>query len=339
MTTFLTYLVIILGVVAVSQLVRVFEHTRDLKGRGEEEVSFNENRLQGSLFLLFYIVFMVCYAWLMINYQDIKLPRSASEHGDSLDWLMNFNMLIINTVFVLVNGLLFFFAFKYRGRGQKAVFFAHSSKLELIWTLVPSAVLAIIIIYGLKTWNDITSPASEDAIVVELYSKQFDWTARYAGKDNQLGNAGVKLINGANFLGLDSTDTKAHDDVVVKGEFHLPVGKEISFKFRSQDVIHGAFMPHFRSQMNTVPGLITSWHFVPTVTTAEMRMETGNDKFDYILLCNKICGASHYNMQMTIVVETEEEYNKWLSEQPQFMTAEQAADVMNKNNQLVAEVK
>ena len=41
-------------------------------------------------------------------------------------------------------------------------------------------------------------------------------------------------------------------------------------------------------------------------------------EFDFLLLCNKICGASHYNMQMKIVVETEEEFNRWLDDQPTF---------------------
>ena len=39
-------------------------------------------------------------------------------------------------------------------------------------------------------------------------------------------------------------------------------------------------------------------------------------EFDYILLCNKICGASHYNMQMKIVVEEEDKFNDWLAQQP-----------------------
>ena len=41
-------------------------------------------------------------------------------------------------------------------------------------------------------------------------------------------------------------------------------------------------------------------------------------QFDYLLLCAKICGASHYNMQMKIVVESEKDYEKWLSEQKTF---------------------
>jgi cytochrome c oxidase subunit II len=161
--------------------------------------------------------------------------------------------------------------------------------------------------------------APEDAIVIELYSKQFDWTARYAGNDNALGRASIHLIDGANFLGLDSSDTKSADDIIVKTEFHLPVNRPVHFLMRSQDVIHSAYMPHFRAQMNTLPGMTTQFIFTPTITTEEMRKETGNSEFNYILLCNKICGASHFNMQMNIVVEEEEAYNKWLSEQTKFM--------------------
>ena len=42
----------------------------------------------------------------------------------------------------------------------------------------------------------------------------------------------------------------------------------------------------------------------------------------YMLLCNKICGAAHYNMKMEIIVESEEDYNKWLSEQKEFLAVE-----------------
>src|SRR5690606_32214194 len=115
---------------------------------------------------------------------------------------------------------------------------------------------------------------------------------------------------------------------------------------RSQDVLHSASMPHFRAQMNCVPGMITQFGFTPTITTKEMREnpdmvdkvqhinelrrekskelvakgEAGLEayEFDYLLLCNKICGKSHYNMQMKIVVETPEEYAAWMKEQKTF---------------------
>jgi cytochrome c oxidase subunit 2 len=67
--------------------------------------------------------------------------------------------------------------------------------------------------------------------------------------------------------------------------------------------------------MNCVPGMNTDFVFKPIMTTEEMREETGNENFEYVLLCNKICGAAHYNMQMTVIVESEEDYAKWLASQ------------------------
>ncbi|MEN8890622.1 MAG: cytochrome c oxidase subunit II, partial [Wenyingzhuangia sp.] len=116
-------------------------------------------------------------------------------------------------------------------------------------------------------------------------------------------------------------------------ELHLPVGKKVVFKFRSQDVLHSAYMPHFRAQMNCVPGMVTEFGFTPKFTTHEMRQQRDVMKkvsrvniaraakgeepyeFDYLLLCNKICGSSHYNMQMKIVVDSEKDYLIWLNQQ------------------------
>jgi cytochrome c oxidase subunit 2 len=70
--------------------------------------------------------------------------------------------------------------------------------------------------------------------------------------------------------------------------------------------------------MNCVPGMKTEFHFTPTITTAEMREKTKNPDFDYVLLCNKFCGATHWNMQMKIVVDSESDYQKWLADQKTF---------------------
>lgn len=110
----------------------------------------------------------------------------------------------------------------------------------------------------------------------------------------------------------------SNDDRIVNTELHIPVGKEVEFIFRSQDVIHSAYMPHFRAQMNTVPGIPTRFKMKPTITTAEMREKLGNDEFNYILLCNKVCGVSHYNMKINVIVESEKDYLAWVEKQKKF---------------------
>ncbi len=329
MEQYLVYAVIILGVIAFARLIKVFELTGQLKGSDTEKVTNNDNRVNAALMPIFMIAFYAFIYWQVKEYTPFLLPESASKHGVDIDRLWDFNIYIITFVFIITNTVLFIFAWKYYYRkGNKATFFAHSTKLEMIWTIIPAIVLAIIISYGLKTWNSITTEIdSKNTVLIELYAKQFDWTARYAGADNTLGATNYKLIADGNDLALDTTDASNMDDKLVKNEFHIPVNKEVLFKFRSRDIIHSAYMPHFRAQMNCVPGMETQFHFVPTITTEEMRKKVNNPTFDYVLLCNKICGAGHYNMQMKIVVESEADYTKWLAGQQTFADSRKPAPV------------
>ena len=441
----LILLVVVLGLVAAVQLSKVYQLSISMRGKREEDISEADNRLNGGLFLAFMVLFYASFVWLLIKYGSYGTPP-ASEHGVAVDRLMDFNMAIIFVVFFIVNTLLFWFSAKYYHRSdRKARFFAHDNRLELVWTVIPSVVLAVIIAYGLKTWNEMTGEASEDALRVELYSKQFDWTARYPGADGEFGMANYNLITPMNALGIvteggvlealteieekiakveaeidyekghllaerasieeelhgghghgdhgdhdhgdhDHGDHGHHkhalearlaeidhmlesdkviilteaafeakedklyrllrhrqriqeirnfdfdgeltawesgmDDQIVKGEFHLPVGKEVEFVFRSRDVIHSAYMPQFRAQMNTVPGVPTRFKMTPTITTDSMRTVLEDPDFDYVLLCNKVCGAAHFNMQMKVVIESQESYDAWLSEQGEFIVKE-----------------
>jgi len=337
MTGLIIAIVAVLAILVVLQVMKVNNLSSDLQGGKDNEVSSKDNDTQGTLLLLFGIGFMIAFVWMLIAWGDVLLPKAASKHGNDYDSLMSISMWMCIAVFVLVNPVLFYFAFKYRGlKGTKATYYEHNNKLELIWTTVPAFVLAVLIIYGLTTWANITNPDNTDnePMIVELYAQQFNWTARYSGEDNTLGYANVALIEGANFLGVDMNDERAKDDFIVK-ELYLPKGKPVKFIFRSQDIIHSAYMPHFRAQMNCVPGITTEFQFTPTVTTSEMRsdkyvmkqVKNVNDirllnnkevwEFDYVLLCNKICGSAHYNMQMPIKVVDQAEYDQWVEKQTQ----------------------
>jgi cytochrome c oxidase subunit 2 len=344
MTAFLVVLVIILFGVAVWQMGKIFQMSRAKQSNTSEIASDKDNNIHGWLMLGFVLFIYALCIYSFYEWGDVLLPESASEHGVGIDQLWLISMVLIFFVGIVTQWLLHYFAFKYRGNAtQRATFYADNDKLEFIWTIIPVIVLAGLIIYGLFTWTDIMNIDTEDdPLVVELYAYQFDWRARYGGEDNTLGEANVRLIEGVNQLGVDASDPNAQDDVIVN-ELHLPVGRKVLFKMRSQDVLHSAYMPHFRAQMNCVPGMITQFSFTPTMTTEEMRLTddmiekvdkinkirrenslalaaNGEEalepyEFDYLLLCNKICGTNHYNMQMKIVVETEEEYNAWMKQQ------------------------
>jgi len=294
-----------------------------------------DNAAQGkyALGFLAFLYAMMIYCLIFMNV--IMLPESASIEGEHDDNLFDITFWLIGVVQFIMQFLIFYFTFKYKGRkDQKAKFYADSHKLEFIWTVTPAIVLVFLVGYGLWQWNNVMDLSDEDdAIVIEVYAQQFNWKARYAGADNTLGFGNVNFIKGKNTIGVDMSDKNAVDDKQVT-ELYLPKGKKIHFKFRSQDVLHSAYMPHFRAQMNCVPGMVTQFGFTPKYTTEEMREQPeviaksiginkirrakGEDPyiFNYLLLCNKICGASHYNMQFKITVVEQDDYDKWLSEQP-----------------------
>ena len=347
MTAFLTIVIVFFIAVAIWQMVKIFDLAQ--VGTANTQVANDhDNKINGYLMFGFVIFIYGITIFSCIKWGDLPLlSNSASDHGQGIDNLMIVSLVIIFFVQIITQFLLHYFAYKYRGEtGKKALFYADNNTLEAIWTIIPVVVLAGLIIYGLFTWTSIMNvDESDDPMVIELYAQQFNWTARYSGEDNVLGLANVRLIDidHANVLGLDTADPNAQDDVITK-ELHLPVGRPILFKMRSQDVLHSAYMPHFRAQMNCVPGMITQFAFTPTVTTKEMRQNPDmvekvnkinkirvshgeeieakgqevNYQFDYLLLCNKICGKSHYNMQMKIIVETQEEFDAWMKEQKTF---------------------
>jgi cytochrome c oxidase subunit 2 len=228
-------------------------------------------------------------------------------------------LIITGIVFFITQGLLFWYAYKYKHSSKRrALFYPDNHKIELIWTVIPAIVLTILVVRGLKTWTDMTGEKDPSSRVIEVYGFQFAWNARYAGEDNLLGKHDFRQIGVINALGVDTNDAKAQDDIITN-ELHLAVGEPVMLKFRAKDVIHSAYLPHFRVQMNVVPGLPTQFGFTPSLTTAEMRQQLNDPKFDYAILCNKICGSAHYRMKMKVVVHTKEEFKKWLAQQPRLV--------------------
>jgi cytochrome c oxidase subunit 2 len=348
MTVLLTLSIVIFVTIAIWQMVKIFDLSQ--VGTNNNQIATDkDNKVNGYLMMAFLVFIYAITIFSVVKWGDLPLlSNSASEHGPTIDKLLIISLIIIFIVQTVTQFLLHYFAYKYRGeKGKKALFYADNNTLEAVWTIIPVIVLAGLIISGLFAWTNIMNPdfEDEDPLIVELYAQQFNWKARYAGTDNVLGEANVRLIDidRANILGVDENCPYAQDDVIVT-ELHLPVNRPVIFKMRSQDVLHSAYMPHFRAQMNCVPGMVTQFAFTPTVTTQEMRenpdiqdkvarinqirldnqeevLERGQElryDFDYLLLCNKICGKSHYNMQMKIIVETQEEFDEWMAQQTVF---------------------
>jgi cytochrome c oxidase subunit II len=286
----------------------------------DKKIASSSNKVNALLFVVFLIGAGGLMFWYSIKeFDNYNLPL-GSEHGAVTDQLFWITMAVTGIVFIITHILLFIFPYKYQyNEKRKATFYPDNNKLEVIWTVVPAVVLAILVIGGWKAWSDITAPAPENAHVVEIMGYQFAWEVRYPGLDNVLGDHDYRLVNEVNNpSGVDFSDRNALDDftspVVV-----IPKGEPVLFKIRARDVLHSVFAPHMRLKMDAVPGMPTRFWFTPTKTTAEMRQELGNDEFVYEIACTEICGRGHFSMRREIRVVEPAEYQEWLKEQKPYI--------------------
>ena len=319
----LLFLLVCVFVGVIGKILQVYELTKKIQGKKEGIAWDNVN---GILFAITLVVGLYGAYWSYTVQGAQILPDAASEHGEKIDSMFNITLIITTIVFVVTHILLFLFAYKYKHSTKKrAYYLAHNNTLEKYWTVIPAIVLTVLVLMGFFTWRGITNVSKDDmkaAIQVDVTAHQFAWDVRYGGKDNTNGKKNYKLIgslNGLNNLGLDLADAKNYDDLKV-AEIVLPVGKSVRFTLGSQDVLHSFYMPHFRVQMNCVPGMATYFQFTPKITTAEMRDKTNDPKFSYQLYCAKICGGSHYNMKFAVRVVSAKEYASWLKEQKPIVT-------------------
>lgn len=221
---------------------------------------------------------------------------------------------------------------------KKVYFFAHSTKLELLWTGVPAIFLTVLVVIGLRNWFGFTSEAPANALQVEVTGKQFGWIFRYPGKDGEFGKRYYRMIDASdNSLGLIWKDTVvnrvngdpqqlkddkySHDDLVMEQTMYIIKDRPVKLIIGSRDVIHDVGLNHFRMKMDAVPGMPTTMWFTPKYTTAEMKERTKNPNFQYEISCDQMCGNGHYSMKGVIEVVTQKEYDEWIAKQkPKYLS-------------------
>ncbi|WP_129782523.1 c-type cytochrome [Peristeroidobacter soli] len=214
---------------------------------------------------------------------------------------------VTGIVFVAVNLFLAWCIIRYRHRkGNRAHYEPENKKLEWWLTGITSVGIAAMLAPGLSVWAKfVTVP--EDASVVEVLGQQWAWAYRFPGKDGRLGASDANLISVDNPFGMDPNDPVGQDDVLIQNpQLHLPIDKPVKVLLRAKDVNHQFAVPQFRVKMDMVPGMVTHFWVTPTRT----------GEFD--VLCEQLCGVAHFAMRGRVVVDTQDDFDKWLSTQPTF---------------------
>jgi cytochrome c oxidase subunit 2 len=213
-------------------------------------------------------------------------PPSATESGTSIKELWWILMAILGAIFVLVEGALLYFVFRFRRRrgtsphADGPQIHGHT-KLELVWTAIPLAILIVIMVVTIvKVPNVQANPKpGSDALVVDVAAHQFYWEYTYP--------------NG----------------VVTVDELRVPVGRPVQLRLNAIDVIHSWWVPALTGKLDAIPGRTNTLNF--TVD------RTGS----FSGQCAELCGAQHAVMRTTVVALDGGAFDQWYAQTAQAQAA------------------
>jgi cytochrome c oxidase subunit II len=283
----------------------------------------------------------------------IWLPADYSERGPAIDHLFDFILWMTLIVGVAVFGVMIYFLVKYRHRpGRHALYTHGNTKLELVWTLVPTLILAATAAFSQNTWSQIkyheNAPHDDPAhpennpIHVHVVGKQFKWYFHYAGKDGKFGRTlDPKLVNREaaepeKIIGLDRSDPAGKDDIV-SVLMYVPVNRQVVVDLDSVDVIHSFFLPHFRVKQDAMPGLHGKVWF-EALRTCRQAVGENDDAADsskgqaahpiwgyqkspkpFDIVCAELCGQGHFTMRGSLYVVSQDEYDRFLKQEASYL--------------------
>ena len=245
----------------------------------------------------------------------------ASNWG-SIDDTIIITFWITGVVYTIVILFMAYVIYRYRyNKERRSEYEPESTKLEVVLTVLTTIGVVGLLTPGLLAWNDFVD-VPEEAVEVEVFGKQWDWSYRLPGEDGILGTTKAEYITDDNTFGINPNDLNGQDDILIEvDDLHLLVGQPTKMLLRSVDVLHDFYVPQFRAKMDLVPGMMTFFWMTPS--------RTGT--FD--VLCAELCGIGHHAMRGTVVVDEESDYIEWLEEQETF--AEIMAYASNKNAETV----
>lgn len=253
------------------------------------------NRFWSILFFLVPLGVLAAFAMAALGVQPLGgawLPENYSESGVAIDRLWYLVHAICAFFLVLPGLLIAWVLWKYSGANvDSAKSFRSHVGLELVWTVIPAAILAGLAFYQLKTWSAQrvdrpTIKVGEQELLkpedVRVIARQFGWTFVYPGEDQKF-------------------DTL--DDVQIENLMVVPKDETIVMKLESKDVIHSFFVPSLRLKHDVVPGMIQFAWFKPT--------RTGT----LDVVCAELCGWGHYKMNASLRIVDRNEFDLWMAEQ------------------------
>tara|TARA_Y100000758_G_scaffold261409_1_gene199688 strand:- start:179 stop:1054 length:876 start_codon:yes stop_codon:yes gene_type:complete len=282
--------------------------------------------------------------------ESLGLPINSASHGLMIDNMISWVHWVMLILFVGWGIYLIFTVIKFSAKlNPKADYHgvqSHFSRFIEYGVIIVEAFLLIGLSIPLYAQLKTTLPNDNDVHHIRVVAQQFAWNIHYPGADGKFGKTDITLVDEeSNPIGLDRNSQFGADDLVTINQMHLPVDKQVMIHLSSKDVIHSFGIPEMRIKQDAIPGMTIPFFFTPTMTSSEFLDKIkgterfnpkGNYGFDkeiweklkdkskkefrgYQIACAQLCGNSHYKMRGFVTIDTEEEYNAWLSEQAEYL--------------------
>ncbi len=235
------------------------------------------------------------------------LPVAASTYARDIDFGIRLIHWAMLTIFILWAIFFTYLLVRYKKRDGIPAEREPEHHGVISTSLIPDILvmlfeIGLIFFYAIPVWSKVKThfPTEAEANRIDIVAEQFAWNVHYPGADGKFGKRAPEKIHFSNPLGLDHDDPNAADDIVLANEIHMPTGKPTLIRLTSKDVIHSFWVPEFRVKQDAVPGMTIPVWVQP------------DREGTYELSCAQLCGFAHSLMRATVVVQSPEDYAKWL---------------------------
>ncbi len=235
------------------------------------------------------------------------LPPDVSVHGGDIDFMIIAIHWFMLALFVFWGGFIAYCLVRFRQRpGHAALYEPIKARFNRgLEVGVAVAEVLVLVGFAMPVWAKIKNdfpPPQQDPLIVRVVAEQFKWLFHYPGRDGEFGTTAPEFYSDDNPAGLDFDDDAGVDDITVRG-FHFPVGRPVIARLNSKDVIHSFKIPVMRVTQDVIPGMEIPIWFEAKSTG---RFQVG---------CAQLCGLGHYEMKADLVIESPEDFQKWLAEE------------------------
>ena len=234
---------------------------------------------------------------------DTLQPQGPTARD--IDKLLDPVLIIAYVVFFLVFGATIFIWWKFRDRHEDEEFPTQvhgNTKLEILWTIIPTLILAVVSVFTLITLSSVNSTETNEVMVtveeesvvwepeVVVVGQQWWWEFRY-------------YFDGLDGVDLSDARNLPPADIVTAGQLVMPTGQEIELSITSRDVIHSFWIPALNGKRDAAPGRVHPW-----------KLEA-DEPGVYFGQCTEFCGLSHSRMRMQAVALEPEDFQTWVDQQ------------------------